>query len=71
VPAEYVLPLLLGVGAYVAVLLTEPWAALAVASLLYAGMLFFSVRSYARLKREAEAMLEPMVGNGQDGRANG
>jgi CDP-diacylglycerol---serine O-phosphatidyltransferase len=71
VPAEYVLPLLLGVGAYVAVLLTEPWAALAVASLLYAGMLFFSVRSYARLKREAEAMLEPVVVNGQDGRANG
>ena len=29
VPAEYVLPLLLGIGAYVAMLLTEPWAALA------------------------------------------
>ena len=64
------LPLLLGVGAYVAVLLTEPWAALAVASLLYAGMLFFSVRSYARLKREAEALLEPVVVASQDGRTN-
>ena len=35
------------------------------------GMLFFSVRSYARLKREAEAMLEPVVVTSQDGRANG
>mgnify|MGYP002621201826 CR=1 FL=1 len=31
VPSELVLPLLLGVGVYVAVLLTEPWAALAAA----------------------------------------
>ena len=52
-------------------LLTEPWAALAVASLLYAGMLFFSVRSYARLKREAEAMLEPVAAAPQDGVAEG
>ena len=42
-------------------LLTEPWAALAAAGLIYAGMLPFSVRSYTRLKREAEAMLEPVV----------
>lgn len=59
VPAEYVLPLLLGIGAYVAVLLTEPFAALAVGGLIYGGMLPFSARSYLRLKREAEAMLEP------------
>jgi CDP-diacylglycerol---serine O-phosphatidyltransferase len=58
VPADYVLPLLLGIGAYVAVLLTEPWAALAAAGIIYGGMLFFSARSYARLKREAEAMLD-------------
>lgn len=61
VPSELVLPLLLGIGAYVAVLLTEPWAALAAAGLIYAAMLPFSLRSYARLKREADAMLEPMV----------
>jgi len=61
VPSELVLPLLLGIGAYVAVLLTEPWAALAAAGLIYAGMLPFSLRSYARLKREADAMLEPVV----------
>ena len=61
VPEGAVLPLLLGIGAYVAVLLTEPWAALAAGGLIYAGMLPFSVRSYARLKREADAMLEPVV----------
>jgi len=61
VPSEIVLPLLLGVGIYVAVLLTEPWVALAAAGLIYGIMLPFSARSYARLKREAEARLEPVV----------
>lgn len=70
VPADYVLPLLLGIGAYVAVLLTEPWAALAAAGVIYSGMLFLSARSYARLKREAESMLEPVVVAGQDGQPN-
>ncbi|RYJ03217.1 MAG: phosphatidylcholine/phosphatidylserine synthase [Acetobacteraceae bacterium] len=66
VPSEYVLPLLLGIGAYVAVMLTEPWAALATGGLIYAGMLPFSARSYHRLKREAESMLEPVaVSNGE------
>jgi CDP-diacylglycerol--serine O-phosphatidyltransferase len=60
VPSQMVLPLLLGIGAYVAVLVTEPWAALAAAGLIYVGMLFLSVRSYARLKREAEMLLEPV-----------
>jgi len=73
VPSDYVLPLLLGIGVYVAVLLTEPWAALGAAGLIYACMLPFSVRSYARLKREAEAMLEPVVvaenGRGRPGDA--
>lgn len=58
VPAQAVLPLLLGIGAFVAVLVTEPWAALAVAGLIYMGMLVFSAQSYARLKREAEQMRE-------------
>ena len=55
VPSEYVLPLLLGTGAYAAVALAEPWAALAGASLIYLAMLPFSVRSFRRLRREAEA----------------
>ena len=69
VPADYVLPLLLGIGAYVAVLLTEPWAALAGGGLIYGAMLPFSTRSYRRLKREAEAMLEPVVVGGGEERA--
>jgi CDP-diacylglycerol--serine O-phosphatidyltransferase len=55
VPSEFVLPLLLGTGAYAAVALAEPWAALAGASLIYLAMLPFSVRSFRRLRREAEA----------------
>lgn len=55
VPSEYVLPLLLGTGAYAAVALAEPWAALAGASLMYLAILPFSVRSFRRLRREAEA----------------
>ena len=54
VPAEYVLPLLLGTGLYAALLVADPWAALAAAGLIYLGMLPFSARSYHRLKREAE-----------------
>ena len=56
VPSQAVLPLLLGIGGFVVVLVTEPWAALAGAGLIYVGMILLSVRSYARLKREAEQM---------------
>ena len=52
---EYVLPTFLGVGLYAALLVADPWAALAVGGLLYLGMLPFSARSFQRLKREAEA----------------
>jgi CDP-diacylglycerol--serine O-phosphatidyltransferase len=54
VPAEYVLPLFLGAGAYAAVLVADPWGALAAAGLIYLGMLPLSVRSFHRLQREAE-----------------
>lgn len=54
VPANRVLPLFLGVSAYVAFLVTDPWAALALGGLIYVGMLFLSARSYRRLRREAE-----------------
>jgi CDP-diacylglycerol--serine O-phosphatidyltransferase len=57
---EVVLPLLISVGAYAALLVGEPWAALAAAGLIYIGMLPFSVMSYIRLKREAEALREPV-----------
>ncbi len=55
VPSQYVLPLLLSTGAYAAIALADPWAALAAAGLIYLGMLPFSVRSFRRLRREAEA----------------
>ena len=58
-PAEYVLPTFLGVGVFAALLVADPWAALAAGGLLYIGMLPFSLRSFRRLKREAEAMREP------------
>jgi CDP-diacylglycerol--serine O-phosphatidyltransferase len=62
VPSNMVLPLLLGTGGYIAFLVTEPWAALSLGGLLYFGMLYFSARSYARLKREAEAMRDAAEG---------
>lgn len=58
VPHEYVLPLLLGAVTFAAVLVADPWAALAAGSVIYLGMLPFSVRSFRLLKREAEAMRE-------------
>ncbi len=61
VPRNLVLPLLLGIGVYTALLLAEPWAALAAAGIIYLGMIPFSLRSYLRLKREAEAMIEPVL----------
>ena len=41
--------------AYAAVLIADPWAALAAAGFIYLGMLPFSVRSFRRLELEAEA----------------
>lgn len=61
IPRAAVLPMLLGVGLFLAVLLSEPWAALAALGIAYLAMLPFSVRSYHRLKREAESMLEPVL----------
>jgi CDP-diacylglycerol--serine O-phosphatidyltransferase len=58
VPAEYVLPMLLGTGMFAAILVADPWAAMAVAGLIYIGMLPFSVRSYRRLKAVAEGDAE-------------
>lgn len=57
IPVQFVIPLLLGTGLYVTLLVSEPWAALAAGGLIYLGMLPFSLRSYHRLKQEAEAMM--------------
>ncbi len=55
VPSDYVLPLLLGTCAYAAVMIADPWGALAAAGVIYLAMLPLSVRSFRRLRREAEA----------------
>jgi CDP-diacylglycerol--serine O-phosphatidyltransferase len=55
VPAEYVLPLLLGTGFFAALLVSDPWLALAAAGLIYILMLPLSRRSLVRLRHEAEA----------------
>jgi CDP-diacylglycerol--serine O-phosphatidyltransferase len=61
VPSEYVLPLLLGTSLYAALLVADPWAALAAAGVIYLAMLPLSARSFRRLKQAAEggAATEP------------
>ncbi len=54
IPSHYVLPVLLGTGLFAAVLLADPWAALAAAGVIYLAMLPFSRRSYHRLRDAAE-----------------
>ncbi|MFL5280817.1 MAG: CDP-alcohol phosphatidyltransferase family protein [Rhodopila sp.] len=66
VPSEYVLPLLLGTGAYAAVLIADPWLALAAGGLIYLGMVPLSVRSFRRLRREAEAPREEIENGHRD-----
>jgi len=56
VPAEYVLPLMLGVGTFAALLVADPWGAMAAAGLIYLAILPFSVRSFRRLRAEAERL---------------
>ena len=58
VPAHYVLPLFLFTGLYVALLIADPWAALAAGGLIYLGMLPFSLRSFRRLRKQAGERLE-------------
>ncbi len=54
VPHNYVVPVMLGIGAFAAFLAAEPWETLLVAGLVYLGLIPLSVRSYRRLKRAAE-----------------
>lgn len=61
-PEAAMTPLLIGVGLYVAFLVSEPWAAMALGGLAYVATLPFSLRSYRRLKAEAEAIAEPVIG---------
>jgi len=56
---DWVLPLMLGVVAYATLLVTEPWAALSLAGLIYCGMLGFSFQHFRRLAREWAATHPP------------
>jgi CDP-diacylglycerol--serine O-phosphatidyltransferase len=60
--SEYVLPTFLGIGLYSAVLVADPWGALALGGVIYLGMLPFSRRSFQRLKREAEVREQAQQG---------
>jgi CDP-diacylglycerol--serine O-phosphatidyltransferase len=56
VPVQYVLPLMLGTGIYVVVLIADPWGALAAAGVIYMVLLPLSRRSFQKLKRAAESL---------------
>jgi len=72
VPHSLVLPVLLGVGAFAAVLLTEPWIALLGILAAYLASLPFSVRSYARFQRkEAELKGEVVNLESKNGKQDG
>lgn len=51
VPARWVLPFMLGVGAFVAGMATEPWVTLLLVGLVYLGLLPIASRAARRLRR--------------------
>lgn len=55
IPHRWVLPILLVIGLAAAFLVTEPWLTLSVLGTLYLAMIPLSLRSFARLKAQAEA----------------
>ncbi len=58
VPHNYVLPLMLAIGALAAFLVTNPWLTLGVVGLGYIAILPLGVRSFHRLEREAREVAE-------------
>lgn len=58
VPHRWVLPIMLIMGLTIAVLISAPWAAIALLMILYLLTIPFSMRSYARLKRQDAAAEE-------------
>jgi CDP-diacylglycerol--serine O-phosphatidyltransferase len=71
IPNAWVLPILLIIGLLAAFLVTEPWKTLAVIGAGYVAMIPFSVRSFRRLKAQAEGMAEVKVDESHDGNAPG
>ncbi|MBC7906315.1 MAG: CDP-diacylglycerol--serine O-phosphatidyltransferase [Rhodospirillaceae bacterium] len=58
VPNAWVLPVLLVVGLTAAFLVTEPWLTLALIGASYVGLIPVSVRSFRRLRSQAERIAE-------------
>jgi CDP-diacylglycerol---serine O-phosphatidyltransferase len=56
VPADYVVPLLLGLAVLAAFLTTAPWMTLLVIGLGYLATIPLSIRSFSHLKKAAEAL---------------
>ncbi|MCW9034131.1 MAG: CDP-diacylglycerol--serine O-phosphatidyltransferase [Alphaproteobacteria bacterium] len=52
IPHKYVLPTMLGVGLFVALSVTQPWATLSIILSAYLISVPFAIRSYAKLKRK-------------------
>jgi len=57
IPQEYIVPVLVGVGLVATLLVTATWPTLVALGLIYVGSMFFSVRRYAHLKRQAALMM--------------
>ncbi|WP_225766019.1 CDP-diacylglycerol--serine O-phosphatidyltransferase [Inquilinus sp. Marseille-Q2685] len=57
IPQEYIVPVLVGVGLVATLLVTATWPTLVALGLIYVGSIFFSIRRYAHLKRQAALMM--------------
>jgi CDP-diacylglycerol--serine O-phosphatidyltransferase len=64
VPREMVLPVIVLVVLFIALLIGYPWAVLTVGTLLYLGILPFGVTAYRRMEREAAASGHDAPGSG-------
>lgn len=69
VPHSYVLPTMLGVGLFVALCVTQPWATLSAVLSAYLISIPFAVRSYAKLKRKT-AEIQGDVVNLEDAKSD-
>jgi CDP-diacylglycerol---serine O-phosphatidyltransferase len=64
IPHKWVLPILLVVGLVAAFLVTEPWLTLSVLGVAYLASIPFALRSFRRLKSQAESAAPPHTGEG-------
>jgi CDP-diacylglycerol---serine O-phosphatidyltransferase len=66
VPHHYVVPIMLAFGIVAAFLTTAPWPTLTVVGIAYVASIPFTVRSYERLRRAADAEPEPEAEPAED-----